>query len=134
MDDYREMDNSHWSADLNAMNLNGGGGRSRANSRTEMHGEDFLRSARSQLGNDFKTSSNMGSMRSRSNSHVGLSNNEGLLPNPCRDLACRRSPGGTTPSELASHSEGGYPRVSARIPANAGGYPPADADVDVCFR
>ncbi|KAA1080798.1 hypothetical protein PGT21_021412 [Puccinia graminis f. sp. tritici] len=85
MDDYREMDNSHLSADLNAMNLNGGGGRSRANSHTEMHGEDFLRSARSQLGNDFETSSNMGSMRSRSNSHVGLSNNEGLSPNPRRD-------------------------------------------------
>ncbi|KAA1098642.1 hypothetical protein PGTUg99_007814 [Puccinia graminis f. sp. tritici] len=143
MDDYREMDNSHLSANLNAMNLNGGGGRSRANSCTEMHGEDFLRSARSQLGNDFETSSNMGSMHSRSNSHVRLSNNKGLSLNPCRDLACRRSPGGTTPSELAcrrspggvhpdAHSEGGYPRVSARIPANAGGYLPSDADV--CFR
>ncbi|KAA1136450.1 hypothetical protein PGTUg99_032246 [Puccinia graminis f. sp. tritici] len=29
---------------------------------------------------------------------------------------------------LAGHLEGGYPRISARIPAKAGGYPPGDAD------
>ncbi|KAA1070061.1 hypothetical protein PGTUg99_007631 [Puccinia graminis f. sp. tritici] len=29
---------------------------------------------------------------------------------------------------LAGHLEGGYPRISAQIPAKAGGYPPGDAD------
>ncbi|KAA1122192.1 hypothetical protein PGTUg99_033102 [Puccinia graminis f. sp. tritici] len=29
---------------------------------------------------------------------------------------------------LTGHLEGGYPRISARIPAKAGGYPPGDAD------
>ncbi|KAA1106492.1 subunit of the Arp2/3 complex [Puccinia graminis f. sp. tritici] len=29
---------------------------------------------------------------------------------------------------LAGHLEGGYPRISARIPSKAGGYPLADAD------
>ncbi|KAH9456372.1 hypothetical protein Pst134EB_012569 [Puccinia striiformis f. sp. tritici] len=81
-DDYRQMDHGHLATDLNAMNLNGG--RSRANSRTEMPVEDFSRSSRSQLGNDFDASNGMAGMRSRSNSHVGQSN-EGLSPNPRRE-------------------------------------------------
>ncbi|KAA1073469.1 hypothetical protein PGT21_013061 [Puccinia graminis f. sp. tritici] len=43
------------------------------------------------------------------------------------------SPAGRQPFQparmcLAGHLEGGYPRISTRIPAKAGGYPPGDAD------
>ncbi|PLW04809.1 hypothetical protein PCANC_18529 [Puccinia coronata f. sp. avenae] len=81
-DEYRHMDRNHLAADLSTMNLNGG--RSRSNSRTEMPLEDFSRSARSQLAHDFDAQNNMADARSRSNSHMGLSN-DGLSPNLRRE-------------------------------------------------
>jgi len=81
-EEYRHIDHSHLATDLNAMNLNGG--RSRTNSRAEMPGEDFLRSARSQLANDFEVNHSMSGMRSRSNSHLGLTH-EGVSPNQRRE-------------------------------------------------
>ncbi|KAA1130105.1 hypothetical protein PGTUg99_011566 [Puccinia graminis f. sp. tritici] len=42
--------------------------------------------------------------------------------------APRRLEGNPSSRSLAGHLKGGYPRIPARIPAKAGGYPPGDAD------